>query len=259
MQGRCPNDCCRLRSMRRLVGGAALVFLMALVSSQCANPAPPADSSKAAPPSPGLIPSATPVDPANPAFAPSPLLGEMKPIVSVKELMRDMIDPISDNIFDAVWSETTKKGLIDHRPKTTDDWDKVRVGAVTIAEGVYLLKIPRPFTPPGDVNNSTGPNPPELSPLQIKAKIDKDPVVWIAKIEAVRNVALAALDAVNKKDVNALFEAGGNLDIACEECHLEYWYPGDKATVLRERNIHATIGKPGRENRPGRNSPPGTK
>ena len=238
--------------MKRVVAGAALCFLVALGSSQCSNPAPPSESSKTPDgPSPGVAAAPAASDPANPSFAPSPLLGEMKPIVSVKELMRDMIDPISDNIFDAVWSETTKKGLIDHRPKTDDDWDKARVGAVTIAEGIYLLKIPRPLTPPGDVNNSTGPNPPELSPLQIKAKIDKDPVVWIAKIEAVRNVALAALDAVNKKDVNALFEAGGNLDIACEECHLEYWYPGDKATVLSERNIHATFEKPGRAGRPG--------
>src|SRR5262249_7630785 len=161
---RASGESCRLRTMRRVVAGAALCFVVALFSSQCSSPEPPpADSSKTPPTGPGLISSATPAGPANPAFAASPLLGAMKPIVSVKELMRDMIDPISDNIFDAVWWETTKKGLIEHRPKTDDDWDKVRVGAVTIAEGVYLLKVPRPFTPPGDVNNSTGPNPPELS------------------------------------------------------------------------------------------------
>src|SRR5215831_70702 len=105
-----------------------------------------------------------------------PLFGPMKPVVSVKELMRYTIDPLADNIFDAVTWDISKKGVVHVEPQTDDDWEKVRIGAITLAEGIYLLKVPRPFTPAGDVNNSTGPNPPELSPAQIKAKLDKDPV-----------------------------------------------------------------------------------
>jgi hypothetical protein len=167
----------------------------------------------------------------------------MKAIVSVKELMANMIDPIADNIFDAVWWETTAHGTVAHRPTTDEDWEKIRIGAVTIAEGIYLLKVPRPLAPPGDVNNSVGPNAPELSPREIKAKLDKDPVLWDAKIEALRNVAKATLEAVNRKDVDAVFQAAADLDVACENCHLEYWYPGDKETVMRERQARATFGK----------------
>jgi hypothetical protein len=166
----------------------------------------------------------------------------MKPVVSVRELMRDMIDPSADNIFDAVWWEDSKQGSVSHSPQTDKDWDKIRIGAVTIAEGIYLLKVPRPFTPPGDVNNSVGPNAPELSPTEIKAKLDHDPVLWNAKIEALRNVAKATLEAVDHKDVNAVFQAAADLDVACENCHLEYWYPGDKETVERERKVRATFG-----------------
>ena len=155
----------------------------------------------------------------------------MKPVVSVKEFMRYTIDPLADNIFDAVTWDITKKGTVATQPRNDDDWEKVRVGAITLAESVYLLKVPRPFTPEGDVNNSTGPNPPELSPTQIKAKLDKDPVLWDAKIEALRNVAMEVFAVANKKDVTALFEASEDLDRACEACHLEYWYPGDRAAV----------------------------
>jgi hypothetical protein len=159
------------------------------------------------------------------------LWGEMKPVVSVKELMRDLIDPVADNIFEAVSSHATAKGVVEKAPKTDADWDKVRVGAVTLAEGVYLLKVPRPFAPPGDQNNSAGPDFLELSPAQIRAKIEADPVLWNAKIEALRNVGLEVIEIVKKKDVNALFDAGGDLDVACETCHLEYWYPGEKALM----------------------------
>jgi len=114
---------------------------------------------------------------------------------------------------------------------------------VSLAEGSYLLKIPRRWTPPGDVNNSTGPNPPELSPTQIQAMVDKDPVLWNAKIEALRNVALEVLDIVKKKDVNELFAAGEDLDKACESCHLEYWYPGDRAAVDEDARQKARFEK----------------
>jgi len=158
----------------------------------------------------------------------------MRPVVSVKELMKYTIDPIADNIFNAVRWDVTAKGVVETRPRNDDDWDKVKVGAVTLAEGIYLLKVPRPFAPPGDVNDSIGPDAPELSPDQIKAKIDADPVLWNAKIEALRNVALEVLEVVKKKDVDALFDAGGDLDKACEECHLEYWYPNDRKRLADE-------------------------
>src|SRR6185369_2233102 len=77
---------------------------------------------------------------ASPATAaPQALWGDMKPVVSVKELMRDMIDPASDYIFDAVKIVTTKKGTVETVPKTDEDWAKLRIGATTMAEGIYLL------------------------------------------------------------------------------------------------------------------------
>jgi len=185
----------------RLIAVAGLIYAGA-VASRCSSPKPE-------PPPPSQ---------------PAPVRTEMKAVVSVKELMRFTIDPLADNVFDAVTWDITKKGIVETVPKTDEDWEKVKIGAVTLAEGIYLLKIPRPFAPPGDVNNSTGPNPPELSPAQIQAKLDADPVLWDAKIEALRNAALAVLEVANKKDVNELFQAGEDLDQACEGCHVTFWY-----------------------------------
>src|SRR5262245_4217567 len=213
----------------RLISFAGVLFVSAAATAVCSKPAPAPQ------------PSTT-----------KPLIGEITPLVSVKELMEHMIDPVSDNIFDAVWWDNTAKGIVEHKPTTDEDWEKVKMGAVTIAEGIELLKVPRPWTPAGDVNDSLGPNPPELSPSQIQAKVDKDPVLWIAKIQALRNVTLEVLDIVKKKDTNALWQAGGDLDEACEACHLEYWYPGDRATVEREKKFRARFEKPGRESKAAR-------
>jgi len=189
--------------------------------------------------------SPKPAPPAPQTPAPQALWGDMKAVVSVKELMRGMIDPASDYIFDSVKEVTTKKGLVKTEPKTDEDWEKLRIGATTLAEGVYLLKVPRPFAPAGDNNNTgTGSEKTELTPAEIEAKRAKDPVLWNAKIEALRNVGLEVLEIVKKKNTAELWDASYNLDQACESCHLEYWYPGDPALLKRvDEELERLYGK----------------
>ncbi len=165
--------------------------------------------------------------------APAPF-GDLRPVVSLKELMRDMIDPASDYIFDSMILVITEKGTVDNIPTTDEDWEKLRFGAVTIAEGVSLLQIPRPIAPPGDENASSGPDGTELTPAQIAAKLEADPVEWNARIEALRNVGLEVLDIVRTKNTKELLDASENLDNACEACHRSYWYPREDQDFYRK-------------------------
>jgi hypothetical protein len=187
----------------------------------------------------------------SPQQTPSPasaqhLWGDMKPVVSVKELMRDFIDPASDYVFDAIGLRISMKGQVETSPKTDADWEKLRQGGVMLAEGAYLLKVPRPFAPDGDVNNSTGPDPAELSPTQIQAKLEADPVLWNAKIEALRNAGLEVLEIVKRKDPNELWDAADNLDQACESCHVAYWYPGEGVLMKKlDQNLEDLYGAKG--------------
>ena len=58
--------------------------------------------------------------------APRPeLWGDLKPVVSVKELMRDMIDPLADDIFDAVSVTMDGSSVIERTPKSDEDWERV--------------------------------------------------------------------------------------------------------------------------------------
>jgi hypothetical protein len=195
--------------------GAVRIVLLGATIAACSSPAPPRAPASGAPQA-------------------AVLWGDLKPVVSVKELMKDLIDPVADNIFNAVGSTLTRQGIVDVEPRTREDWDKIRIGAVSLAEGASLLEIRRPFTPRGQENRSTGPNAVELSAAEIAAKVERDPVEWNARIEALRNVALEALDVVRRKDVNELWDVGENLDKACEACHRSYWYPGEDAAFYRK-------------------------
>jgi hypothetical protein len=176
--------------------------------------------------------------------APAPAQPDLAPLVSIKDLMENIIDPIADNIFDAVGSDATEKGVVETKPTTDEDWAKVKQGAVTLAEGSNLLKMPRSVAPPGDKNNSGGPNAPELSPEQIQAKIDQDRALWNKHVNELRDSALKVLDIVKARNTDALFQAGSELDRVCENCHLEYWYPGDKKAVLEDEQKRATFATP---------------
>jgi cytochrome c556 len=198
----------------------AALFLTAALSSTCSPSSRPLTDAKS------TAANAPPVQ------APA-LWGDVKPVVSVKELMRDLIDPI---VFEAVSVVVTKGGEQEKVPKTDEDWQRIRTGAVGIAEGAELLRIRRPFAPAGDLNNSTGPDPAELSPAQITAKVEKDPVEWNARAEAMRNVGLQVIDIVKRKDVQELWDAAENLEEACENCHRSYWYPGENAQFYEKLN-----------------------
>ena len=78
-------------SLRRrdLLGAGTELLAVVLSTAGCSSSPPPA-------PPPPLKPV---------------LWGEMKPVVSVKELMKYMIDPIADNIFNAVGTVAAKQGL----------------------------------------------------------------------------------------------------------------------------------------------------
>jgi hypothetical protein len=125
-------------------------------------------------------------------------VGDLKPVVSVKELMKYMIDP-SPTTSSTPSAPRHQAGRRRDRTEDRRGLGQDRVGAISLAEGAYLLKVRRPFTPPGDENNSTGPDAVELSPAQITAKVERDPVEWNARIEALRNVALEALDVAKRK------------------------------------------------------------
>jgi hypothetical protein len=61
------------------------------------------------------------------------------------------------------------------------------------------------------------------------------------------------MEIVKQKKVSELWEAGDNLDQACENCHLEYWYPGDKPLLEKfDRAIQERLDKAQRSGKPGR-------
>ena len=168
------------------------------------------------------------------------------PVLSVKELMEHVIDPTADFVFDAVGVDVSAKGAVETKPVSDDDWLKVERGALQLAESTNLLKMKRPVAPSGE--EVLPPNPakpaPELPPAEIQARIDKDRALWNKYADGLREASLESFKIAKARNVNGLFEAGNKIDKACENCHLEYWYPGDRKAVLKDQESHVTYDRP---------------
>lgn len=189
--------------------------------------------------SPAPAPAAAPAKP-----SPPPLETALSPTLTMKELMEHIIDPTADWVFDAAVVDVTAKGVVETKPLSDDDWLKVERGGLLLAESTNLLKMPRRMAPPSPENKPNKGAEPELSPEQIQAKIDQDRALWNKYADGLRDAALRTVKVARARDAEALFNVGSEIDKACESCHLEYWYPGDRKAVLEDQKKHVTYDPP---------------
>ena len=149
---------------------------------------------------------------------------DMEPTATVEELMRSMIDPAADAIWNAVVVEATADGIVETRPETEGDWLRLRRQALTLAEASNLLLIEgRRIAAPESRSELPGI---DLHPDAIQKLVDEDWDGWMEVARGLRATGGTVLDAVEARDVDALLEAGTELDLACENCHSVFWYPG---------------------------------
>jgi hypothetical protein len=212
-----------LKSRGRLIAWAGLIVAGALASQQCSSK--PAATAAATPAAPSLDSSLTPT-------------------LSVRELMEHVIDPTADWIFDAAVIDISHKGVVETKPLTDEDWLKVERGGYLLAESSNLLKIPRRMVPVEEEGKPHQPGEPELPPEQIQAKIEADRALWYKHADGLKAAALDAVQVAKSHDLEGLFTVGDRVDRACEACHLEYWYPGDREAVLENQNSRVTYDPP---------------
>jgi hypothetical protein len=160
------------------------------------------------------------------APAPAPPPPEYVPTATVKDLMQSVVDPNADVVWLAVTTVQSNKGTVETRPKTDEEWTKVRHGAVALMEASNLLMVPgRHVAKPGEKSETPGV---ELEPSEMEALINKDLAAWRKRAHGLHEAGAAAIQAIDAKDADKLFEVGEQIERACESCHSQYWYPNEK-------------------------------
>ena len=148
------------------------------------------------------------------------------PIGTIRQVMESEVATNADVLFNSVAVTVSATGTDAKQPTTDEDWAEVRHAAFTLAEATNLLLMPRRVSTPDTENTSNGPT--ELPPIKIQERIAASPDKWAMHVMDLRNVAMQALKVTTDKNVQGLADVGEPIDKACENCHLEFWYPDEK-------------------------------
>ncbi len=145
---------------------------------------------------------------------------------SIEEIMESIVMPAAQAVWDSVAVNVTEKGIIETKPQTDEDWERLRWQAVTLVEATNLLIVPgRRAAHPGAKSENPGA---ELEPEQIQALIGKQRPSFVAHAHVLHEAAMSAVRAIDARSIDGISEAGGTIDEACESCHLQFWYPPQK-------------------------------
>jgi hypothetical protein len=141
---------------------------------------------------------------------------------SIRELMDSEVDPAADFIWESVASISTRAGLEERQPHTDEEWLELRRHVVRLIEAPNLLimkgrRVSNTYIPAGGAG--------ELDSNEAQQKIDANRPAFVALAQRLQDTGLQMLSAVDAKDPERVFALGGDIDDACESCHVTFWYP----------------------------------
>lgn len=153
------------------------------------------------------------------AKAESPL----KPIATIQELMDGEVDPSADVIWDSTGTIIDAKGVHDMSPKNDEQWKEVRRKTITLIEATNLLMMDgRHVASVAFAGDATAKS---LGSAEIEKRISENRQAFIGFAQALQQVGMDTLKAVDARDVDKMTELGGTMDEVCEDCHKTFWYP----------------------------------
>ena len=164
--------------------------------------------------------------PPPPAQTPDPTQPQYAPTATIKDIMLSIVDPSADAVWLSVTTVQSSAGTVDTAPKNDEEWQKVRQGAIALTEAANLLMMPgRHVARPGEKSEAPGV---ELEPSEMEELINKDRAAWQMRARNLHDAGEAVLQAIEAKDSQKVFEIGEQIEVACENCHRQDWYPNEK-------------------------------
>jgi hypothetical protein len=147
------------------------------------------------------------------------------PAATIQEIMVTEVDPSVDALWESVSTTITAAGTDERQPRTDAEWLTAKQLALALIDGANLLSVPKQRVAPAGRTTEDSAVPGIEKPEDIQKAIDQDPESFTQAALRLRTAGLGALAAIDQKSAQGLVTAGGDLDAACEACHLKYWYP----------------------------------
>lgn len=144
---------------------------------------------------------------------------------SIHAVMVDKIVPTSELVWGSFGVSYEGDEMVELAPATDEEWAGVEQAAMNIAEGSKLLQAGNlPVKLDGETIQDEGTQG-TLTPAQIQELIDANQPAFAEFAKALEANALEIAAAAKARDAARVEELGGQMDSACENCHVIFWYP----------------------------------
>lgn len=157
--------------------------------------------------------------------------------LTLHEVMKNEIDLRADDVWAIGNAAIDENAGIDPAKMTDEDWSDLAKHSLDLQQAALDLASLDPIVvvKPGVKIADEG-VPYGDSAADVQASIDKNPqgLRDMANVLAAHMADLA--DAAKAHDVAKAGPLINQIDGVCEDCHLEYWYPSQKALVEQFRN-----------------------
>lgn len=130
----------------------------------------------------------------HPTTAMRPSAPDLVPVASIRQIMQGIVTPGATAIFESVSTTITLEGTTEKAPRTNEEWVAVANGAAALAEAGNLM-------------------------LMEGRALDGD---WIKMSQAMIDAAKLTLTAVQARNPQQVFDAGGEVYTSCNGCHAQY-------------------------------------
>jgi hypothetical protein len=140
-----------------------------------------------------------------------------------------MVNPSAEFLFRSVRIIGDERGVTEIAPQTDEDWRQVR------ARADVLLKVPDLLTTPGrraarPKDHAANPEV-EIETAELQALLKAKRQDFELRAQKLHDAASVVMQAIDARDKQALLNALNGIDLACEGCHVRYWYPNDRRAV----------------------------
>jgi hypothetical protein len=175
---------------------------------------------------PPAKPAATPAAP-NESEPEEKTASNLLPVAGIQDIMRTMLEPSADALWLSVGSTVTAAGEEDFAPSTNEEWEQLHTHALALVEATNLLLMDdRRVVREGVDELEDHGTPGNLTAEEVEAAIAANRVLFVDFAMAMRSTGQKFLTAIADKNTQGMFDAGHSLELICEGCHLEFWYPG---------------------------------
>jgi hypothetical protein len=151
---------------------------------------------------------------------------------TLHEMMTQKVDVEADKIWAIGNAAINDTASLDPAKMTDKSWKELQESSEKMAAhakelaGLNPVVVTRPGVKIADEGTPGAP-----SPAQIQGHIARDPDVYRSLADALMVHAVSLADAAKTKDAAKAGHLLNGLDGVCETCHLEFWYPEQKAFV----------------------------